>query len=77
MTLEQVKKYIEDFKTRYLPQLQKNKRYYECRNDVITNRTFTDSTKPNNKISTPWAEYIVTLISGYFAGKPKWWRYLV
>ena len=26
--------------------------------------------KPNNKIATPWVEYICTLISGYFAGKP-------
>lgn len=70
LTLEQVEKYIEDFKARYFPQLQKNKRYYQCKNDVITNRAFTDITKPNNKIATPWAEYIVTLISGYFAGKP-------
>lgn len=70
MTFAEVEKYIEDFKFRYLPKLTKNKRYYECRNDAITNRVFTDKTKPNNKITTPWSEYIVTLISGYFAGKP-------
>lgn len=34
------------------------------------NRTFQDITKPNNKIATPWSEYVCTLISGYFAGKP-------
>ena len=69
LTLEQIEKYIEDFKFRYLPKLAKNKRYYECKNDTITGRAFTDKTKPNNKIATPWAEYIVTLISGYFAGR--------
>lgn len=70
MTFEKVEKYIEDFKTRCLPRLQRNKRYYDNRNDAICNRTFTDKMKPNNKIATPWAEYICTLISGYFAGKP-------
>lgn len=70
MTFEKVEKYIEDFKARYLPRLQRNKRYYDNRNDAICNRTFTDKMKPNNKIATPWAEYICTLISGYFAGKP-------
>lgn len=70
LKLEQVEKYIENFKSQYLPKLQRNKRYYDCRNDAITRRTFQDVTKPNNKIATPWSEYITTLISGYFAGKP-------
>jgi len=70
LTFEKVEKYIEDFKARYLPRLQRNKRYYDNRNDAICNRTFTDKMKPNNKIATPWVEYICTLISGYFAGKP-------
>ncbi|MCI2000278.1 MAG: phage portal protein [Clostridia bacterium] len=70
LTLEKVEKYIEDYKYRYLPRLLKNKRYYDCKNDAIMNRTFTDITKPNNQIATPWAKYISTLISGYFMGKP-------
>lgn len=70
LTLEKVEKYIEDYKYRYLPRLLQNKRYYDCKNDAIMNRTFTDVTKPNNKVSTPWAKYISTLISGYFMGKP-------
>ncbi|MCI1958981.1 MAG: phage portal protein [Clostridia bacterium] len=70
LTLDKIEKYIEDYKYRYLPRLLKNKRYYDCKNDAIMNRTFTDITKPNNQIATPWAKYISTLISGYFMGKP-------
>ncbi|MGE4213596.1 MAG: phage portal protein [Anaerotignaceae bacterium] len=70
LNIEKIEKYIEDFKYKYLPQMLKNKRYYDCKNDAIMNRTFTDITKPNNKVATPWAKYISTLISGYFMGKP-------
>lgn len=69
LTIERIEKYIEDFKFRYQPRLLKNKRYYDCKNDTIMARTFTDVTKPNNKCAHPFSEYIVTLISGYFAGK--------
>ena len=69
LTLQHIEKYIEDFRFRYQPRMLKNKRYFDCKNDTIMNRSFKDITKPNNKISSPWAEYIVTLISGYFAGK--------
>ena len=69
LTLQHIEKYIEDFRFRYQPRMLKNKRYFDCKNDTIMNRSFKDTTKPNNKISSPWAEYIVTLISGYFAGK--------
>ena len=70
LTIERIEKYIEDFKFRYQPRLLKNKRYFDCKNDKIMNRTFKDFSKPNNKIASPWAEYATTLISGYFAGKP-------
>lgn len=69
MTIERIEKYIEDFKFRYQPRLLKNKRYFDCKNDTIMNRTFVDVTKPNNKIATPWANLVCNLISGYFAGK--------
>lgn len=69
LTIERIEKYIEDFKFRYQPRLLKNKRYFDCKNDTIMNRSFKDFSKPNNKIASPWAEYITTLISGYFAGK--------
>lgn len=70
LTIEMAKAYIEDYKVNHLPRLKKNKRYYDCQNDAIMQRTFKDETKPNNKYATPWAKYITTLISGYFMGKP-------
>lgn len=33
------------------------------------NRCFKDSTKPNNKIATPWSKYISDLTTAYFIGK--------
>jgi len=69
LTMEKIEKYIDDYKYRHLPRLLKNKRYYDCKNDAIMNRNFTDPTKPNAKIATPWSKYITTLIAGYFTGK--------
>lgn len=65
-----IKKYIEVFKATQLPRLEKLKRYYDCHNDAIMNRTFTDSSIPNNKISTSWADMICNVNSAYFIGKP-------
>jgi SPP1 family phage portal protein len=70
ITKEMLEKYIDSFKTSTLSKLERNERYYNCKNDKISNRAFADLTKPNNKIATPWANYISTLISGYFMGKP-------
>lgn len=70
ITSEMVEKYIDIYRTTYLPRLQKLKRYYDCKNDTIMNRTFKDVTKPNTKIASPWSNYITTLSTGYFMGKP-------
>lgn len=70
LSIDRVEKYIDDFRYRHLPRLLKNKRYYDCKNDAIMNRSFADITKPNNKVATPWAKYVSVLISGYFMGKP-------
>lgn len=70
LTVEMIKKYIEVFKTTQLPRLEKLKRYYDCHNDSITNRTFTDASMPNNKIATSWADYISNITSAYFIGRP-------
>lgn len=69
LTIEGIEKYIEDFRFRYQPRMLKNKRYFDGKNDEIRNRSFADTTKPNNKIATPWSEFIINLVSGYFAGK--------
>lgn len=70
LTIERVEKYIELHKSEYLPKLIKNKSYFDCKNTTIMNRSFADTTKPNNRIASPFAQYITTLVCGYFMGKP-------
>lgn len=70
MSIDRALAYIENFKLNDKLRIDRNKRYYDCKNDAIHNRVFEDSTKPNNKFSSSWGKYIVTLITGYFIGKP-------
>ena len=68
LTTEHIKKYIEIFKSQYLPKLKTNKAYYDAKNPPIMNRVMADPDKPNNKIATAYSRYITTLINGYFLG---------
>lgn len=52
-----------------LPKFIKLKEMYENKN-AIKHRAQKDSSKPNNKVSHPYADYIVNSIVGYFMGKP-------
>lgn len=52
-----------------LPRFIKLKEMYENKN-AIKHRTQEDKSKPNNKVSHPYADYIVNSIVGYFMGKP-------
>lgn len=70
MTTQRILKYIEVFKQKYLPRLQKLSRYYNCQNDAILNRTFSDNTIPNNHIAVPFGKYICDVTASYFVGKP-------
>ncbi len=69
MSTERIKKYIEVFKYKHLPRLQKMKRYYNNDADIL-NRTFADTTKPNHKIPNSFADYISNISTNYFIGKP-------
>lgn len=69
LTTNEILKIVDKFKNSYLPRLKKLKRYYDCKNDKIMDRTFEDTTKPNNKIATPWSKYISDLTTAYFIGK--------
>lgn len=69
LTLELIKKYIDLFKGEHLPRLKKLERYYEGNNDAILNRTFEDSSKPNNKLTHPYAAYITDTLAAYMVGK--------
>ena len=62
--------YINAFKTKYLPQLITNKKYYDVKNPAIMAKTVSDEMKSCEKIPTSFSRYITTLISGYFMGKP-------
>lgn len=66
-TPEVVKKLINKHDTKRYEMLQ---RYYEGKNDAISNRTKKDATKPNNKIINGYPSYIIDIIQGYFIGKP-------
>ncbi len=71
LTTEHIKKYIEIFKSQYLPKLKTNKAYNDTKNTSIMNRVIAQPDKPNIKIATAYSKYITTLISGYFmGGKP-------
>lgn len=70
LTIQKLDKYIEIFQSQHLPRLQKLERYYLGKNDKIMNRTFTDKSKPNNKIAHSYAGYITDNMSSYFMGEP-------
>lgn len=69
LTNEHIVKYIEAFKLQHLPRLIKLDRYYKGDND-INYRTFNDTTKPNNKISHSWGNYITDSMTAFFIGEP-------
>lgn len=69
LTPELIKKIVDTHKTSELPRLEKLKRYYETKNDIL-NRQMADSTKPNNKIANAYASLITSTLVGYFVGEP-------
>ncbi|NYB73403.1 phage portal protein [Sedimentibacter hydroxybenzoicus DSM 7310] len=69
LTTEHIIKFIEVFKTSYLPRLKKLEQYYKNENN-IKQRTFKDATKPNNKIAHSWGNYITDSMTAFFIGVP-------
>ena len=43
--------------------------YYMGKHSIL-NRNYEDASKPNNRVVNPYANYITTLITGYFIGEP-------
>ena len=64
-----VQKLIERDKALFLPEDERMRRYYEGQH-AIMQRTFSDPTKPNNKVVTNFCKYITNTNVGYFVGKP-------
>ncbi len=69
LLFENVKYYIDLFKTTYLPRLNKLDKYYKNDN-AINYREFEDITKPNNKISHSFGDYIVKTNVAMLLGSP-------
>lgn len=64
-----IKKIVDTHRTSELPRLEKLRKYYETKNDIL-NRQMADSTKPNNKIANAYASLITHTLVGYFVGEP-------
>ena len=68
LTPEMILKYIEKNGENERRQ-KKLQDYYKGKHD-INKRYFNDESKPNNKVVNPYAEYITTMMAGYFMGEP-------
>lgn len=68
MTPDLIDKYIRYFG----PEQARRERlqaYYESKHDIL-DRRFSDETKPNNRVVSPFARNITDFSTGYFAGTP-------
>ena len=43
--------------------------YYKGKHSIL-NRAYEDASKPNNRVVNPYANYITTMMTGYFIGEP-------
>ena len=62
--------YIKAFCSNELHRLKKLDDYYKTKNQKIEMRIFEDKSKPNNKLSHSFADYIVTTNTAVFLGSP-------
>ena len=60
---------IDNHKDNYVSRYERLQRYYEGYNDILA-RSKSDTSKPNNKIVSGYASYIVDMAQGFFLGKP-------
>lgn len=64
-----LQKLIAKFQTNELPKLQRWKNYYDGKQNIL-NKSYTDASKPCNKIVTNYCKIIADTYSGYICGKP-------
>jgi SPP1 family phage portal protein len=69
LTTDVVKRIVNKFRANELPRLKKLNDYYLNKTDILK-RVQADSTKPNNKVVHPYAQYITDTLTGYFMGEP-------
>lgn len=68
LTSELLNKFINDFTLNRQPKMKEWKKYYEG-NHAINQKSYSDVTKPCNKVTTNFAKIIVDTYAGYIAGK--------
>lgn len=69
LTPELLSKMLNKFHTNILPQLEKWNKYYAGQHAILS-KTYTDTTKPCNKIVTNYCKIIADTYAGYIVGKP-------
>ena len=69
LTSELIHKMISNYVLNTLPKLDKWKNYYNGKHAII-HKSYTDTTKPCNRIVTNFAKIIVDTYNGYICGKP-------
>ena len=70
LTLSEAHKYIDLFKTRDFLKLKRLGNYYSNKNEAIRQRVFEDKSKPNHKLFHSFSNYISTINTALFIGKP-------
>ena len=68
LTTDIVKKFIEKDRDENARKIKLHE-YYKGRHKIMQ-RAYEDPSKPNNKVVNPYANYITTLMTGYFIGEP-------
>ena len=68
LTKEIIRKFIELDRIENARKIKLHE-YYKGKHDILK-RTYDDVSKPNNKVVNPYANYITTLMTGYFIGEP-------
>lgn len=69
LTPEVIRRVIYRFRGEELPRLQKLKNYYLNKTAILC-RQKKDSTRPDNRVVHPFAQYITDTLVGYFVGEP-------
>ena len=68
LTTDIIKKFIDKDRDENARKIKLHE-YYKGRHKIMQ-RAYEDPSKPNNKVVNPYANYITTLMTGYFIGEP-------
>lgn len=69
LTTELLQKMLNKFSTSIQPELKKWSNYYKGKHEILS-KTYTDTSKPCNRIVTNFCKIIADTYAGYIVGKP-------